>query len=184
MGYFVLDNASTNNTAVAALAIKYNFTTSHRRLRCAPHIINLVGQAILFGLDYNSYDNALEEASDEAKFLTEWRKHGPLGVLLDILTHIRSPLQYDLFAQCQQRANSELPVEQHRIFEPIKTVVTRWNSYYSTIERATHLQTAINAYANIHIDQTRTDDAYARAQKIKLPDVPAWMKSDGLLAND
>ena len=71
LGYFVLDNASTNNTAVAALTIKYNFTASYHRLRCAPHIINLIGQAILFGLDYNSYDNVLEEASDKAKFLTK-----------------------------------------------------------------------------------------------------------------
>jgi hypothetical protein len=41
-GYFVLDNASNNDTTVAALARHVNFTTAHRRLRCGPHTLNLI----------------------------------------------------------------------------------------------------------------------------------------------
>jgi len=57
LGYFVLDNASANDKAVKYIASKYDFEAAHRRLRCAPHIINLVGQALLFGKDRDSYDN-------------------------------------------------------------------------------------------------------------------------------
>lgn len=43
LGYFVLDNASNDNTAVAALARSFDFIPSHRRLRCGPYTLNLVG---------------------------------------------------------------------------------------------------------------------------------------------
>jgi hypothetical protein len=46
---FVLDNA--NDTAVAALARTFDFIPFHRRLRCGPHTLNLVGQMIIFGKD-------------------------------------------------------------------------------------------------------------------------------------
>jgi hypothetical protein len=49
LGYFVLDNAANNNTAITALSLEYNFNPTHRRLRCGPHTLNLVGQAIIFG---------------------------------------------------------------------------------------------------------------------------------------
>jgi hypothetical protein len=43
LGYFVLDNATNNNTAVAAIALVHNFKPEHRRLQCAPHTLNLIG---------------------------------------------------------------------------------------------------------------------------------------------
>jgi hypothetical protein len=57
VGYFVLDNASNNDTAVAALALAFGLTPSHRRLRCGPHTLNLVGQIVIFGSDQAAYDN-------------------------------------------------------------------------------------------------------------------------------
>jgi hypothetical protein len=42
LGYFVLDNATSNNTAVAALARLIRFILSYRRLRCGPYTLNLV----------------------------------------------------------------------------------------------------------------------------------------------
>ena len=41
VGYFVLDNAYNNDTAVAALADEYGFEAAHRRLRCCCYILNL-----------------------------------------------------------------------------------------------------------------------------------------------
>jgi hypothetical protein len=41
VGYFVLDNAYNNDTAVASLANLYSFKTAERRLRCCCHILNL-----------------------------------------------------------------------------------------------------------------------------------------------
>jgi hypothetical protein len=58
VGYFVLDNASNNDTAVAALARQFNFTAASRRLCCGPHTLNLVSQTIIFGSDQAAYDSA------------------------------------------------------------------------------------------------------------------------------
>jgi hypothetical protein len=41
VGYFVLDNAYNNDTAVASLADLYGFESLERRLRCCRHILNL-----------------------------------------------------------------------------------------------------------------------------------------------
>jgi hypothetical protein len=57
VGYFVLDNAYANDSAIAKLADMYQFDRLHRRLRCAPHTLNLVGQAIMFGVDTQSFNN-------------------------------------------------------------------------------------------------------------------------------
>jgi hypothetical protein len=91
LGYFVLDNATSNDTAVAALARLYGFIPSHRRLRCGPHTLNLVGQAIIFGRDKAAYDNAVEEHNTEEGFMDEWRKDGLLGVLIDVINYIKTP---------------------------------------------------------------------------------------------
>jgi hypothetical protein len=49
-GYFVLDNASSNDNAVKTILQEYNISSQYklRRLRCFGHIINLVAQAFLF----------------------------------------------------------------------------------------------------------------------------------------
>ncbi|KAI1664108.1 hypothetical protein L13192_12049 [Pyrenophora tritici-repentis] len=44
IGYFMLNNAYNNNTAVASLANLYGFGALERRLRCCCHILNLAAQ--------------------------------------------------------------------------------------------------------------------------------------------
>jgi hypothetical protein len=185
LGYFVLNNAASNDTAAAALARINGFDPTTRRLRCGPHTLNLVGQAIIFGKDKDAYDNAPDEYRDEETFMAEWRKHGPLGVLIDIINYIKTPQQYELFADFQRLANRDLPThKQLKILEPVKPVVTRWNSFFGVFERATHLHAAYNSYAGYHINATALADAHAIAQDNKLPDAPPWMRSTGLSAAD
>lgn len=57
VGYFMLDNASNNDAAIASIADSIGFSTTHRRLRCAPHTLNLVGQTLLWGSNQDAYDN-------------------------------------------------------------------------------------------------------------------------------
>jgi hypothetical protein len=176
LGYFVLDNAGNNDTAVAALARTFDFIPSHRRLRCGPHTLNLVGQMIIFGRDKGAYNHAGGNLDDEEEFLREWRKNGPLGILIAIINYIKTPQQYDLFSIFQKLANAELPTDQRRILEPVKPVVTRWNSFYGAFNRATHLQAAYNSYANYHIKSTSQADAIALGRHNKLPDAPGQMR--------
>jgi hypothetical protein len=88
IGYFVLDNASNNDTYVEALADKFSFNTRYRRLRCAGHIINLVAKALLFGDNIGTFEaevNTPKELIDELKL---WRKRGPIGKIYNIVTYI------------------------------------------------------------------------------------------------
>lgn len=69
MGYFVLDNAGSNNTAVELIAETYGFNPLHRRLRCGPHTINLAGQTIIFGVNKESFSNKESQFEQERQFL-------------------------------------------------------------------------------------------------------------------
>lgn len=185
VGYFVLDNAANNDTAIAALAREYNFDPATRRLRCSCHTLNLIGQAIIFGNNKDAYGNTREQYSTEEQYMREWRKDGPIGVLVDVINYIKTPQQYELFRSFQRRANADLPAEERlKVLEPVKPVVTRWNSYYAAFERATKLSAAYNLYAEHHINRIILEDAHANRQNNKRPDAPSWMRSTGLRAAD
>jgi hypothetical protein len=188
VGYLMLDNASNNNSAVLALAQTMGFNATHRRLRCGPHTLNLIGQMLLWGKDSKAYDNNASKFADEDEYMSEWRRDGPLGVLLGVVNYIKTPQQYALFADFQRLAHCEQLTDalanERRILEPVKPVVTRWNSYYSCFERAVKLQPAINAYANHHIRRVRDEDTYTQSCGNRLRDVQLWMQSDGLTAAD
>jgi hypothetical protein len=49
LGFFVLDNASNNDTAMQAIGKRFGFDPQERRLRCAGHVINLIARHLLFG---------------------------------------------------------------------------------------------------------------------------------------
>ncbi|RYO14557.1 hypothetical protein AA0111_g11924 [Alternaria arborescens] len=170
LGYFMLDNAYNNDAAIKTLGSKYGFVASHRRLRCSAHTINLVGQAVLFSSNKDTFDNDAVNLQDEERFLLEWRKRGPLGTLLDVINYIKTPQQHEVFRNFQELANRELPADNYKILEVVKPCVTRWNSYCSALERAVQLQPAFNSYI-----ATRGN---------KTPEAPPWMRSGGLSAND
>ncbi|GKU14287.1 unnamed protein product, partial [Fusarium langsethiae] len=52
IGYFTLDNASSNETAMEHLAQRFQWDNSRaRRVRCFGHVVHLVARAMLFGKD-------------------------------------------------------------------------------------------------------------------------------------
>jgi len=63
LGYFVLNNAYNNDTAVAALANKFNFNPEDHRLRCLGYILNLVVKQLIFGATANAV-----ETKDDSDF--------------------------------------------------------------------------------------------------------------------
>lgn len=155
LGYFVLDNAANNNTAITTIARDYTFEPAHRSLRCACHTLNLIGQKILRGTDKDAYQNAQEHHDTDEDYMQQWRQHGPLRVLIDIINHIKTPQQYALFRQKQDEANAQLlSNERHQTLEPVEPLITRWNSYHLAFQRATKPQAAHNLYAEHHINAT------------------------------
>ncbi|OAQ65646.1 transposase-like protein [Purpureocillium lilacinum] len=71
VGYFVTDNAESNDTCLEDLGIELGFNKQHRRLRCCGHIINLVARSILFGTDADAFEEdcqANKEIQDEGLY--------------------------------------------------------------------------------------------------------------------
>jgi len=125
------------------------------------------------------------ELNEEHVLIKEWRAEGPLGILLAVINYINTPQQNELFESFQQLAHKELPPNatdgDRKALQPVKPVVTRWNSFYSCFERAAKLQSAVNAYANYHILDTKQRIDRAIRQNNELTE---WMKSDRLTAAD
>jgi hypothetical protein len=169
IGYFVLDNARNNDSTIRFLSQldKLNFNPIHRRLRCGPHTFNLIGQLLLWGKKAEAYNNdyASSDIAEETLLIKEWRRDRPLSVLLRVITFIKTLQQYALFKKFQRIAYCELPTDApedaRKILEPVKPVVTRWNSYFLCFKRAVKLQLAVNAYANSYIKQVRDKTTYA-----------------------
>jgi hypothetical protein len=107
-------------------------------------------------------------------------------VLLAVINYIKTPQQYALFENFQRLTHNDLPTnvlaEQRKILEPVKLVVTRWNSFCTYFERAVKLQLAVSRYANHYIQRIETEDAYAQSRNNKLPVAPNWMRSDRINA--
>ncbi|KAG9388616.1 hypothetical protein A1F94_001508 [Pyrenophora tritici-repentis] len=95
----------------------------------------------------DAYDNAAEHIDDEEAFIAAW-----------------------------QASNNDLPAAACvKILRLIKLVVTRWNSYYSALERATYLKGGFDLYIEKHVSRV----AYEERRGTQ-GDAPAWMRSGGL----
>jgi hypothetical protein len=108
IGYFVLDNATNNDTATLYLSQEVGFNATHRRLCCTPHTINLVEQTLLCGKDADAYDNDPENLQEATKCMRTWRYDGPLSVLIGIITYIKTLQQHDIFNKFERLANNNL----------------------------------------------------------------------------
>jgi hypothetical protein len=64
LGFFTLDNATNNDTAMEAIGHRFGFVGEERRLRCAPHCINRVVRAMLYGNASQSLADALDDTRD------------------------------------------------------------------------------------------------------------------------
>jgi hypothetical protein len=73
VGFFVLDNASSNDTAVAVLRETLQFNPKVRRLRCVGHILNLVAQQLLFGSDFEKFEGEVARVANLQEEVKFWR---------------------------------------------------------------------------------------------------------------
>jgi len=139
----------------------------------------------MFGVDRDAFGNEEAQLYTEEYFLREWRRYGPLGVLIDVLHFIKTPKQYSILRDFQLKEASQLRLPKpYNLLEPIKPVITRWNSYYNAFERASKLMQPLDAYIQYHINETRTADIYAQSRRNNPHDAPSWMRSTGLTTED
>ena len=160
IGYFTLDNATNNDKALALLSkmlethhISFNPTTS--RLRCLGHVINLVAKVFLYGTDNEVEVTNSDDLEEESiKQLRQWRKRGPYGRLRNIITYICwTPQRRDEFSTI---AHTSFPND--TAFQPIASILTRWNSDFLAIQRALHLRDAFELFVARHLRDGLVDD--------------------------
>ena len=96
IGYFTLDNARNNDTALQHIRRYLNerdisFDPVQRRLHCFGHVINLVVKTFLWGSDAEVFEAqiaAYQDLQNEAEELEAWRQREPLGKLHNIINWI------------------------------------------------------------------------------------------------
>jgi hypothetical protein len=124
VSFFVLDNASSNDTCMAELAKQYDFNQEERRLRCAGHILNLVAQELLYGNDYEKFRGAVASIDEVEEQTKQWRAQGPIGMIAQIVRWVnKSPSRVQRFNEAQERAWNKAnrgDNEPRRRFEPLK----------------------------------------------------------------
>ena len=110
VGFFILDNASSNDVAVDFILRSLYPEMSvearkRRRIRCLAHISNLVAKSLLLGQKADNIADELDLAYQHADFQSTsnvWKKQGVLGRLQNLIRHIRSsPQRRQEFKSCQ-----------------------------------------------------------------------------------
>jgi hypothetical protein len=174
IGAVVSDNASNNDTCLRhlfqRLSPEYSESdVTHRRLRCYGHILNLVGKAILHGVDQDAFEQESQGLVDSGRLeedLALWRKKGPVGKLRNIVRYIRSsPQRCERFLRISGEAE-EVEAQTFTIFEESSRELvltlnneTRWNSTYLMIQRALQKREQLSHYL---FDSTTTVEASQR----------------------
>jgi hypothetical protein len=177
IAYFAADNATNNDTALAVLSERVDIDPVTSRLRCAGHIFNLVCTAILFGVpdgdalhdsqfdfsqgeDNNTraddptsstqvvvdLETILQHGSEEDQHRA-WQKHGPIGRLYNLVTHIKANNRRRTLFESKQIETAESGETSHtKILRLVTNGGIRWNSTYLMIERAIYLRDALTLY--------------------------------------
>ncbi|KAI7460907.1 hypothetical protein KC357_g8848 [Hortaea werneckii] len=146
LGNVITDNASNNEVCLRTLGEQSGRDYREFWVRCTGHIFNLVAQSMLFDSDTEAFEEELSDTKLEEAKLLQWRRKGPIGKLHNIiywiarsgyLTERLNDIQLQTIAPT--RPEGKLPV-----YNLIKDVVTRWNSFDDSAERALYLRPAID----------------------------------------
>ena len=150
LGYFVLDNATSNDTCITEVLqqLRTDLKPKDRRLRCFGHIVNLVAKAFLFGTEADAIDANIavnEIREDEVKALQLWRRHGAIGKLHNIIVFIRrTPQRREEFANLVNLQDAPGDDFDHLMVTADND--TRWNSTYTKVQCALKLRDRIDLY--------------------------------------
>ena len=154
IGYFVLDNASSNDTCVRVVLqrLRPDLNPIHRRLRCLGHVLNLGAKTFLFGQETEAFEAeiTLQQAlEDDIKELQLWRKRGAVEKLHNIVTFIRrTPQRREAFENLISL--DTLALDNFQNLQLVADNATRWNSLYRMIQRAIQLKNQVDYFLIQH----------------------------------
>ncbi len=95
IGWFILDNATSNDTYITEIlkALGINDTIKRRRLHYLSHVINLSAKAFFFRADPKSIEEELRKTQSFEEHKKEreiWRTRGLIGKLYNVILYILS----------------------------------------------------------------------------------------------
>jgi hypothetical protein len=115
------------------------------------------------------------------------RKHGPIGVLFDVIASTCTPQTRQLLDRLQREEAESLGVTPY-IRQLVKPLQTRWNSYFSTFVRATELHGPIDSYIESKLEEHSAATAPSRRRKNReqLPSAQprSYIREGGLSGKD
>lgn len=155
VGYFVCDNASSNDAAVSAVlkALKPAISAvdiTARRLRCIGHIINLSARSLL-----DPSGSELAIATEELDFeetaveraATTWQSTGSLGKLHRLIKYIlASPQRREEFGGIYGGRKAK----EYDHLGLLIDNATRWNSVYRMLNRAINVKSRLTTFVRDH----------------------------------
>lgn len=177
IGYFTLDNAKNNDTAMEIIGAELGFVGSRRRWRCFGHILNISAKAILFGHDADAFERRVSggEPLTEAEHLI-WRKKGPAGKLHNLVVAIhRSDLLTGMLRSIQQEVFAKSSDPKLNARKPLDVILdndTRWLSQLYMIRRALLLRDYIErliAHHRIEFEQQHKTKRGGLRKSLALP---------------
>lgn len=140
IGYFTLNNAKNNDTAMAIIGHQLGFDGTTRRCRCVSHIFNLSAKALLFGHNVKAFETQIY--GEDAITQTQndlWRKKGPVGKLHNFTIYINQLNNLTYMLRNLQLGNQGLTnnayIKTKKALNVILDNTTRWLSQNYMIKR-------------------------------------------------
>lgn len=174
LGYFTCDNADANDSAVNEIiaALLPDVQPQERRIRCTNHIYNLGATSYLEGKLKDVLKSLESQPAEQAAlrmildFLEEWRPTGAFVRIHNLQGWVRrSSQRREGFLQYAQGKLSEEEVDEFGevLWEVSQLMLlqdndTRWNSFFTAVERAFRLKDPIEIYTTVmsrHADKTK-----------------------------
>ncbi|KAF6528329.1 hypothetical protein HZS61_008631 [Fusarium oxysporum f. sp. conglutinans] len=189
IGYFTLDNAENNDSAMAVIGGELGFDGRKRRGRCFGHILNLSAKALLFGSNPEAFENQLSGAAALSETEHDlWRRRGPVGKLHNLVVDIdRSDVLSYLLRGVQQADMDQSIDPRVRARKPLNIVVdndTRWLSQLYMIRRAIKLRPYLDVMILKHKQAWEQDNRSKRTGLMRRSAVqPRICLSENQLSN-
>ncbi|KAF5227319.1 hypothetical protein FANTH_14791 [Fusarium anthophilum] len=141
VGYFVTDNAESNDPCLEELATELGSNRQHHQLRCCGHIINLVARSILFGTDADAFEeDCLADKGLQDK-MRLWRAKRPISKLHNIIHLVQtSDQRIDKLHKLRSIKNTALGLDDRSTYDMITDNATLWKSSEAMMERCYQLR--------------------------------------------
>ena len=148
LGYFIINNASSNNICVAKIIdlIWPDLDLGERKLWCMGYIINLIAKVFIFDNKSETFKADIAIAKNTNNFkaaMKLWKKQNAIGKLHNLIWFIWAlPQREAMFMDIAKSVSSELNESDNGKYH--LTIIDnnwiRWNLTYFAIQRVFHLQ--------------------------------------------